>query len=106
MSNVTNIILAIPICDKTEKRIKEVNKFFGEDSCGFVDKELPKECYGGGKMLEAIIFIGAFNYISLDDFIEYLKTKVNWDEEYKSDVQVIVQEQEDNRFRIINVFDK
>jgi protein associated with RNAse G/E len=105
MSVVTNLILHIGILEDEEDRIKDVNEFW-EDGIGLVSfdsSDLPRGWYGGTKMLEANLYVGAFNYLDLDEFITHLE-KIRW--EYPEEVQVIVKEQEDDLFRIIQLSPK
>ncbi len=99
MSVVTNTILSYPIeeyCPELE-RLLEVNRFFaGSEGFVYCDD------YGGTKMLETNIAIGAFNYLQLDELVKHLKG-IKW--EQPDGVQLIVQEQNDSRFRIINIFE-
>jgi hypothetical protein len=98
MSVVTNIILSIGISEKPE-RIKEVNKYFDNGIC-FVsvdDEKLPRGWYGGSKMLECEIFIGAFNHLYFEGFMEHLKS-VKW--EYPEILQVIIKGDDDDIFHI------
>lgn len=104
MSVVTNLILHIGISEDEEERIKDVNKFF-EDKNGLVsldDSKIPRGWYGGSKMLECNLYIGAFNYLDLDEFIKHCKN-IKW--EYPDEIQIIVKEQEDDLFRIIKLGD-
>ena len=82
-----------------ESKIDQVNSFFPEDTRGFVSVEepTPKHWYGGTKMLETPLFIGAFNHLVLEDLIVWLKG-IKWEE--PENVQLIVKEQEDDRFSI------
>lgn len=105
MSLVTNVILHTPIYfDDEQKEIeKQINSFFDE-SKGFVyvdDEKLPIGWYGGTKMLECDLYIGSFNYLDLEGLIKHL-SKIKW--EYNEQVQLIVKEQEDDKFRIIDIF--
>ncbi len=109
MSVVTNIILVTPITFEEDmpKLKRKINSFFngehGYRTPGFVaveDKKLPKGWYGGTKMLETELWIGAFNHINLDDLVEHLR-KIKW--EYPEEVQLIVKEQEEDRFEIIDI---
>jgi hypothetical protein len=55
-------------------------------------------------MLEAsLVAIGAFNHLDLDALVKHLRT-IDWP--YPGDIQLIVREQEEDRFRIINIFEK
>jgi len=104
MSVVTNAILTYSILEQEDEtnRIGEVNKFFGE-SRGFVHCDTPtleRGWYGGTKMLETNVAIGSFNHLRLNDFVEHLES-IKWEE--PQNVQLIVQEQDDERFRIITL---
>lgn len=102
MSRVTNLILNIDILEDEETRIKEVNLFFDEqEQKGLVSvDENNSGWYGGSKNLECHLYIGAFNYLDLDKFIEHCNRKVNFKEEHN---QIIVMEQDDDEFRIIKL---
>ena len=55
--------------------MQEVNQFFAGER-GFADE--PKgECLGGTKALERPTFVGAFNHLDFEAFLEHLKT-VHW----------------------------
>ena len=102
MSVVTNAILAFSIMEDEDKKYKEVNAYF-EDSKGFVscdDKDLPSGWYGGNKMLETNVAIGSFNHFSIENFMNHL-AKIHWKE--PENVQLIAQEQEENKFKIISL---
>ena len=111
MSGVTNILLCLGRDDarKAEGKIADVNRFFdcawAYGGKGFVcldDPALPKGWYGGSKYLEASVYAGAFNQLPLDSLIEHLRS-IEWEE--PQCVQLLVQEQDDERFRLINVMD-
>lgn len=102
MSVVTNCILTFSVLEDVEKRIKDINKYFG-DYKGFVscnDEILPRGWYGGTKMLETNVCIGALNHLNIKDLVEHLK-KIEWEE--KENVQLIFQEQEEDRFKILTL---
>jgi hypothetical protein len=109
MSQVTNIILSMGSQDEDEdkRKIQEVNAFFEGEQKGFVlvnDEDSPFHgWYGGSKFFAGDVAIGAFNYLHLKKFIEHIQT-LKW--EMPDEVQLIVREQDDTRFRIINVFDE
>ena len=73
MSEVTNLILTFSTSESINDRIKDVNSFE---------------------------YRGSFNYLPLEQFIDYLR-KVGWEE--PGNVQVIVKEQSDEKFRIIEL---
>lgn len=104
MSYVTNVILYIGILNDVDAKIKEVNAYFEDDSFnGLVsveDEKLPNGWYGGSKYLECDLFIGAFNYLNLRNFINHLKS-IEWD--LDSPVQLIVLDEDDIRFKIYDI---
>ena len=100
LSVVTNTILHSS--NGSPAFLDEVNKFFEGSQQGFVsvdDPKLPRGWYGGSRHLERSLAIGAFNHLDLDKLVRYLHDLAPDDE----NLQVIVCEQEDWRFRIINV---
>ncbi|MFA5135358.1 MAG: hypothetical protein WC505_06270 [Patescibacteria group bacterium] len=106
MSNVTNLLLAFCCSEDEDERIREVNAFFDpeRDVRGLVavdDPKLPPHWYGGSKMLEVNLYLGAFNYFRETDFMEYLCTKVQW---YSPEqVQVMIRREEDDVFTILTL---
>jgi hypothetical protein len=107
MSVVTNVILHMGYLDETY--LAQVNEFFDKEDRdgrkGFVlvdDPTLPRGWYGGTKMLECTLAIGAFNYLDLDDLVEHLR-KIKWPRYTQGNVQLMVKEQDHGRFRIIDV---
>lgn len=105
MSNVTNLLLSVGVEDSGNEKRAEVNTFFDQldthSLVGMNDPALPRGWYGGSKMLEADLFIGAFNFLDLKAFHKHLRS-IEWKE--PEAVQLIVMEQEDFVFRLINVF--
>lgn len=107
MSNVTNIILTISCSDDEIEKIQQVNSFVYRGlQMNLVSADYNKvgetgtRWYGGTKFLEAGIYIGAFNYFPLTEFVDHLK-KINW--EYPEEVQVIYKGQYDEKFSIIDI---
>lgn len=101
MSYVANTILVFSVIEDEIERLSEVNSFFGE-SKGFVscdDENLKIGWYGGTKMLETNLCIGVFNYLDLDGLIQHIKN-IKW--ESPQDVQIIIQNQNDDKFSIID----
>jgi len=106
MSWVTNLLLYVNARDAEPeggKRV-EVNEFFEQsDKLGLISLDnpaLPRGWYGGDKMLEAQIYVGAFNYLDLEGFLEHVRG-LAWQKD--DSVQVFVKKQEEDVFRIINV---
>ncbi|MFN7139948.1 MAG: hypothetical protein ACK4UN_11485, partial [Limisphaerales bacterium] len=103
MSWVTNIILHLDSGD--DRHIAEINKFFG-DQKGFVsidDTTLPRGWYGGCKMMEAELYLGAFNHIDVAALIDHPR---NIHFNNPEAVQLIVKDQEEEVFSIKTVFPK
>lgn len=100
MSEVTNLILSIGTLDWDDRNIERINAYFEDGRRGFVSvdsPELPSGWYGGTKMLEARLYIGAFNYFDLEGFKNFLRS-IHW--EYPEEIQLIVKEHHDDVFRI------
>ena len=99
MSVVTNLIFT---CDQDDcARMLKVNEYFkptrGLVNCDAVEQ---RGWYGGTKMLEADIYIGAFNGLHLPDFLDHLRT-ISW--QFPDTVQLIVKKEDDEQFRIITL---
>ncbi len=105
MSVVTNVVFSYSIGEDISDRTKDVNRYFapliGLVSCDNMDRA-PRGWYGGTKMLETPLFIGSYNHLHLPDLLDHLRT-IDW--KYPEDVQLIVQEQDDNRFTILTLED-
>lgn len=114
MSNVTNLILSFSIGEDERSRIEEVNLFHNNGipfylvSADFerkYDKKgnlTKKVWYGGSKCLETPLYIGAINHLDIDGLIEHLKM-LEWDK--PENVQIILKEQESDKFRIIEIIE-
>ena len=104
MSDVTNLIFAFSGVDEDLRKMDEVNTYFvdkGTKPLVSVDDErLPRAWYGGSKYLETGLYLGAFNHLNLDEFIKHVRT-ISW--EFPESVQIIVKEQEDMKFTIIDL---
>ena len=106
MSKVTNLILTISDLHDDDK-LGQINSFVYDGiqmnlvSAAFDDDAVNRTSwYGGTRFLEAEIYIGAFNYFPLKDFINHLK-QIKW--ENPNSVQLIVKEENDEKFRIIEL---
>jgi hypothetical protein len=103
MSYVSNVILSFSIGEGDSERdhadvIERVNEYFARESKNGFRIPEHNDWYGGSKTLERPTFIGAFNYIGLDDFLDHLRT-LPWKE--PESVQVIICDQHDDEYRII-----
>lgn len=103
MSHVTNIILTTMVDE--EDAVKELNgKLSVTAVCSSprpVDlSRCPNTC-GGNKYLECDIYLAAYNYFKLDNFLGAVRS-VAW--EYPEDVQLFVKDQHDSHFTEVVVF--
>lgn len=108
MSVVTNVILAVESLKMDEDRqVEKINEFFAKKNTrGFVsvkDPGLPRDWYGGNRFLETELYLGVFNYLDLEGLIDHIELMVPWKE--PASVQLMVQGQEETRFKIIQVID-
>jgi hypothetical protein len=103
MSVVTNAILHYPL--DYEEFLSRVNAFFSPHAPGFVsvgDKRLPEAWYGGSKYLECGLAIGAFNHLDLQALIEHI-CQIDYPQ---TNTQLFIMEQEEERFKLINISDE
>lgn len=108
MSRVTNLILTCSSLEDESKIIAEMKEFIKGDIGFYIvsvkDNNLPRDWYGGTKRLECNVLIGAYNYLDLESFLVFLRTNVSW--EAADLVQLFVKEQEDMKFRLINLIEE
>ena len=86
---------------RNKKIVKEINEFFrpaGE--YGFTDFYF-SSAIPSSKGFEAHLLIGAINFFERDRFIEHLR-KMKWQNPKR--VQLMLKDQEDERFQMIEVF--
>ncbi len=95
MSVVTNIIVIIPCCsDGTD--IKKINsKLLHLDGNHYL-KQVDQYA-GGNKAFETDVYMGAFNYLNVGQFKKWFKAT----EFTEHNIQLLIQEQDDNNFTII-----
>jgi len=106
MSRVSNIIITTGLGEDVSY-LKSKFKEFKVNGLPYYltsadDEELPKAWYGGSKLLEANLFIRSYNYLDLEKLIEFMRKEVEWDSPYT--VQLIIKEQNDMKFRVIDLF--
>jgi len=103
MSWVTNIILHVGNFDK--ELVSKVNEFFERDNIrGFVsldDERSPRGWYGVTKYLEACFSAGSFNHLDMNNLLAQIRG-IEWSQ--PEAVQLIVDDQEDYKCRLIDVF--
>ena len=122
MSWITNALLTWdspqdeddPFADNaalSAETLARVNEFFRDEDGelvqrGFVslkDPTLPRNWHGGSQSLECEMAVGAFNYLDLDGLTTHLR---NLDWEASESVQLFVKDQQDDKFRLISVFEE
>lgn len=105
MSVVSNVIFSFSISEDSYEKdddtfypnMEKINNWLQENSYGVfsVDADVIS---GGIKHLETPLFVAAFNHFSLEDFCNFVRS-MKW--EYPDFVQVFIQEQQDDKFRLI-----
>ena len=107
MSRVTNFILSFSVLENEKEKIEEIETFknngrgFKLTSADYEKASNPNHrWYAGSKMLETSLFIGAYNHLDLNGLINHLKI-IDWEE--PEIVQIIVKEEEDEKFKIIEL---
>ena len=105
MSVVSNVIFSFSISEESYEKendtiypiMENINNWLQENKYGVfsVDADVIS---GGRKHLETPLFVAAFNHFRLEDFCNYVRS-LKW--EYPDCVQVIIQEQNDDKFRLI-----
>ena len=115
MSDVTNIILHLKGEFDPHKTVVKFNEHIHKaggvhTSFGSFDFERDDDqpyshtpWYGGSKYLEAELYCGSLNFLDLDQFIKFIKS-LEWPD--NSIIQLMVKEQEDDMFKLINVVNK
>ncbi len=108
MSVVTNVILTYGICageNDDMELLKEINNLNEQGKLVHVeDVSLPDCWFCNGKALEANIAVGAFNYLNLKGWVKRMREQINF-AYYQCDfVQLIIQEEDDVGFGIIEVW--
>lgn len=105
MSSVTNLMILFSCSEDAEEIIHDINQFkFNGNNLNIVsidNKKLPEKWYGGSKMMEAEILIGAYNGLPLHDLMSFLR-KINW--QNPEDVQIMYKTQEEFKFTLIDLF--
>jgi len=105
MSVVSNVIFSFHISEDSYEKgdnitypnMEKINTWLQENKYGSfsVDADVIS---GGRKHLETPLFVAAFNYFNLDEFCAFVRS-LKW--EYPGCVQIFIEEQEDDKFRLI-----
>jgi len=106
MSKVTNLLISFSNLEDSDTIIQSLKSFNynGQpfEIVSIKDENLPEAWYGGNRKLEGNLLVGAYNYLDLIGLIEFIRGDIFWEApEY---VQIIVKEQDDFKFRLIDVF--
>ncbi|NVO30788.1 hypothetical protein [Hymenobacter lapidiphilus] len=105
MSRVTNLMIAFNSSEDSKGVIEQLRKFTYRNLpfniTSVKDEKLPESWYGGTKYLECNILLGAFNHFEIKPLVEYMR-QMTWDS--PECVQLIIKEEWDVRFRIVEVF--
>jgi hypothetical protein len=105
---VTNVLLHINNAEDAAERILEVNRFFehlrnaatGERHRVTGLAAVDPVWQGSEFPLETSLYVGAYNYFPLDEFLEHLRS-VSWEE--PSLVQLFVLRGEELEFRLVRI---
>ena len=103
---VTNVVLAYGLCanENDHGLLEEINATCDSGRLVHVeDEKLPKCWFCNGKTLEVNLAVGAFNGLSIRDWIGAMR-QIDF-ESYGCDfVQLMIQDQESTGFGIVNVW--
>jgi len=107
MSLVTNIVFSFSIGEHSREidgeyyyfLMDDINKWLSERNYGKFGVDADK-ISGGTKCLETPLFVAAFNYFDIEDFLEFLSS-LQWKE--PENVQVFVKGQEENIFTLFRI---
>lgn len=106
MSHVSNVILSFSVLENEEQRMQEINKYLLEvENQQFENADFKvgdRFWYGGHKVLETPLWVGAFNYLHIGDLLQFMQG-VSWD--YPDEVQLIVKDQHSDIFKILTLDD-
>lgn len=107
MSWVTNTILHFG--NARQDALDKVNAFFTDGpghGPGFVsveDAALPRGWYGGSKMLECSVAIGAFNHLDIPALVDHLVALCVAGALDADRTQLLLRDQEEDKFHVINM---
>lgn len=94
MSVVSNVVFSFHISD--DHIMEKINSWLQENDYGvFSNVDIVS---GGRKHLETPLFAAAFNYFNLENFCNFVRS-LKW--KHPNCVQIFIQEQEDDKFRLI-----
>jgi hypothetical protein len=101
MSSVTNIILSFSIVEDRFSLMDDINSWLTKEDYGAFGYDA--DALGSGtKRLETPVYVAAFNLFDVHAFLDFVKD-LPWQE--PDCVQVFVQEQEEDKFRVYGASD-
>lgn len=102
MSQITNVILNMGTNTQQEAKdyLQQVNNFFKDKEVGFAYIN-DWQAENSLRTLEVDLAVGAFNYLDLEALTEHLHL-IDWAD--KAAIQLLVREQNEIGFRIIDIF--
>ncbi|RZK38413.1 MAG: hypothetical protein EOO57_04180 [Hymenobacter sp.] len=104
MSSVTSLMLSFSSTEKEQDIVTALNQYPNKNK-GFSlvsinDEKLPRGWYGGTKMMETCLYLGAYNHFDVDDFINYL-SEIEW--AAPEEVQLFTKGQWADKFTVYNL---
>ena len=97
MSHVTDVILTVGCGDsRVAECIAALDSFTRTEARGGTLHKVDQHA-GGTKALQAEVYMGAFNYLPVGEFIALVKT-LPW--EYPEDIRLFMQEEQEYSFRV------
>ena len=108
MSKVTNIVFAFSILEgyyekgheKIYHNLERINRWLVERNYGDLGQDVDAVA-GGTKHLETPLFVAAFNFFSVDAFVNFVRS-LEWQE--KEGVQIFVKDHGSARFSLLEPF--
>ena len=103
MSQVTSLIITSSIIEDEDYLIEKFKEFkVNGTSFSLVsvdDVRLPKGWYGGSKMIESLVFVGAYNKLNVQSLCLFMQDNIDW--KSPESIQLMVKEPHDIKFRIV-----
>lgn len=96
MSIVTNVLLLTTNYDRGDEAVRQLNAWLVEKSFHHQPMTALTDSIGGGKAMEAVVYAGAFDRLSLESFIAEVRT-LDWGDDRRA-TQLLVKRQDDNVF--------
>lgn len=106
MSVVTDLILTAGPGEKEDSIISGLRNFEVNGNPFVIvsinDRRLPEFWYGGSKGIGSCVFMGAYNHLDVERLINFLRFEMTWED--PEDVQLIIKNENEFRFKIIDIF--